>query len=176
MYGSNEEGLVRLTNKKGGEAMGKMIRLVAISLLILSTIWMGCYSTKAKPTTIDNYNISLLKGKWEGLSTFGNVANSIRVPTTMEIYNDAVPLKGKLIIHNVPPSVLSKIAAKPGASSGDATIEFRDGNINEQGHLVGKQGENYFEAALWIPPVGQKLKMDGWIYYSSLNSSMTLNR
>lgn len=156
--------------------MGKMIRFVAIGLLIFSTIWMGCYSTKAKPTTITNYNMSLLKGKWEGLSTFGNVTNSVRVPTTMEIYNDTLPLKGKLTIHNVPPSVLSKIVAKPGTSSVDATIEFKDGNINEQGHLVGMQGENYFEAALWIPPVGQKLKMDGWIRYSSLNSSMSLNR
>ncbi len=156
--------------------MRKLIRFVAISLLILSTIWIGCYSTKAKPTTITNYNMSLLKGKWEGLSTFGNVTSSVRVPTTMEIYNDTVPLKGKLTIHNVPPAVLSKIPSKLGTPSGDATIEFKDGSINEQGHLVGKQGENYFEAALWIPPVGQKLKMDGWINYSSLNSSMTLNR
>ena len=157
--------------------MGKIIRFVSISLLLVSTIWMGCIYTKMKREPITNYNISLLKAKWEGLTTFGSVANSIRVPTTMEIYNDTVPMKGKLTMHNVPPAVFNLFVPKPKTLSGDATIEFGDGNINERGNFVGKQGENSFELTLIIAPtMEQKLRMDGWIYYSSLNPSLTLSR
>ena len=158
--------------KKGGEAMGKAIRFVGISLLLVSTIWIGCSLTKTKPTTITKSNTCLLKGKWEGVTSFGSVANNVRVPTTMEIYNDTVPLKGKLTMHNVPPAVFNLFVPKPNTLSGDATIEFVDGNINERGNLVGKQGGNYFELTL---VVGPKLRMDGWIYYLSLNPSLTLN-
>jgi hypothetical protein len=152
--------------------MGKAIRFVGISLLLVSTIWMGCSTTKIKPTPITKSNSCLLKGKWEGSTTFGSVANTTRVPTTMEIYNDTVPMKGKLTMHNVPPAVFNLFVPKPKTLSGDATIEFGDGNINERGNFVGKQGENYFELTLAI---GQKLKMDGWIYYLSLNPSVTLS-
>ncbi len=153
--------------------MVKKIRFVGISLLVISTIWMGCSLTKVKPTTITKHNVCLLKGTWEGSSTFGGVANKIQAPTTMEIYNDAVPLRGKLTIHNAPPAVPNLSAAKPNTLSGDVTIEFRDGNINESGNFVGKQGEKHFELTLIV---GQKLKMDGWIYYASLNPSVTLSR
>jgi hypothetical protein len=151
--------------------MGKAIRFVGISLLLVSTIWMGCSYTKIKPATMTKTDTCLLKGKWEGLASFGSVANNIRVPTTMEIYNDTVPLKGKLTMHNVPPAVFSLFVPKPKTLSGDATIEFVDGNINERGNFVGKQGGNSFELTLMIGP---KLKMNGWIYYLSLNPSLTL--
>jgi len=156
--------------------MEKVIRFVGISLLLVSTIWMGCSSTKIKPETITNYNICLLKGKWEGLSTFGSVSNNVRVPTTMEIYNETVPLKGKVTMHNVPPAVFNLFVPRPKTLSGDVTIEFGNGNINERGNFVCKQGENYFELALIIGPPQQKLGMNGWIYYSSLNPSVTLSR
>ncbi|MGZ3495251.1 MAG: hypothetical protein ACXU9L_12230 [Thermodesulfobacteriota bacterium] len=153
--------------------MEKVIRFVGISLLVVSIIWMGCSSAKIKPSPITKYNIPLLKGKWEGLSTFGSVSSNLRVPTTMEIYNETVPLKGKLTMHNVPPAVFNPSVPRPNTLSGDVTIQFGDGNINENGNLVGKQGENHFELTLKI---GQKLRMDGWIYYSNLNPSVTVSR
>ncbi len=153
--------------------MGKTIRFFGISLLLVSIIWMGCVTSKLKPTTITKHNVCLLKGKWEGLTTSGNVATNIRVPTTMEIYNDTVPLKGKLTMHNVPPAVFNLFVPKPKTLSGDVTIEFRDGDINESGNLVGKQGENHFELTLRI---GEKMKMDGWIHYASLNPIVTLSK
>jgi hypothetical protein len=61
--------------------MEKATRFVSMGLLLVSTIWMGCSSVL--PTTITKNNVSVLKGKWEGLMTFGSAAN-IRVPTTME--------------------------------------------------------------------------------------------
>lgn len=153
--------------------MKKAIRFVGISLLLISITWIGCSTAKIKPTTITNHNICLLKGTWEGVTSFGGVANTIRVPTTMEIYNDTVPLKGKLTMHNVPPVVFNYMNPKPKTLSGDVTIEFKDGIINESGNFVGRQGENYFELTL---KVGQRLKMDGWIYYASLNPSVSLTR
>jgi len=153
--------------------MKKAIRFVGISLLLISITWIGCSTAKIKPTTITNHNICLLKGTWEGVTSFGGVANTIRVPTTMEIYNDTVPLRGRLTMHNVPPTVPNLPAARPNVLSGDVTIEFRDGDVNESGNFVGKQGENHFELTL---KVGQKLKMDGWIYYASLNPSVSLTR
>ncbi len=156
--------------------MEKLIRFVGISLLLVSTMCMGCFLRNKEPSTITNYNIFLLKGKWEGFTTFGSVVNTIRVPTTMEIYNGTVPLKGKLTMHNVPPAVFNLFVPKPKALSGDAAIEFGDGNINERGNFVVKQGENYFELALWFGEHGKKLRMDGWIQYLSLNSSVTLSR
>jgi len=153
--------------------MRKAIRFVGISLLLVSIIWMGCSTTKIKPSPITKYSTPLLKGKWEGLSTFGGVSSNIRVPTTMEIYNETVPLKGKLTMHNVPPTVFNPSVPRPNTHSGDVTIQFGDGNINENGNLVGKQGENHFELTLFI---GQKLRMDGWIYYSNLNPSVTVSR
>ncbi len=152
--------------------MGKVIRFVGISLLLVSIVWMGCSSVKTKPTTITKSNVCLLKGKWEGLTTFGGVASNIRVPTTLEIYNNTVPLKGKLTMHNLPPAVSNLFVPRPNTLSGNATIEFGDGNINERGNLVGKQGENYFELTLMMGP---KMRMDGWIYYLSLNPSVTLS-
>ena len=153
--------------------MGRVIRFVGISLLLVSIVWMGCSAAKIKPATITTGNISLLRGKWEGLTTFGGVANNIRVPTSMEIYNDTVPLKGKLTMHNVPPTVFNLFVPRPNTLSGDVTIEFGDGNVNERGNFVGKQGENYFELTLMIGP---KMRMDGWVYYLSSNPSLTLSR
>ncbi len=160
--------------------MRKWIHVVGIGLLLVSTMWMGCFRMNVfknkQPSTITNYSVFLLKGKWEGSTTFGNVANSIRVPTTMEIYNDTVPLKGKLTMHNVPPAVFNLFVPKPKTLSGNATIEFRDGNINEHGNLLVKQGENYFELSLWIEEQGNKLRMEGLIHYLSLIPSVTLKQ
>lgn len=156
--------------------MKKVICFVGTSLLLISIISMACVSTKIKPEAITNYNMCLLKGKWEGSSTFGSVANSIQVPTTMEIYNETVPLKGKLTMHNVPRTLLTQLnqlPAKP-TPSGDVTFEFRDGNINEQGNFMSNQRENHIELTLKIG--GAKLRMDGLIHLSSLNSSVTLSR
>ncbi len=153
--------------------MRKAIRFVGMGLLLVSIIWMGCSTAKIKPEPITKGNMSLLKGKWEGSSTFGSVATKIQVPATMEIYNETVPLKGKLTMHDVPPAVFNLLASKPKTLSGDASIEFGDGNINERGSFVVKQGENHFELTLKIGP---KLRMDGYIHYSSLNPSVTLSR
>ena len=77
----------------------------------------------------------------------------------MEIYNETVPLKGKLTMHHVPPAVFNLFVPKPKTFSGDATMEFEDGTINESGNLMVKQGENYFELNLKIAP--KQLRMDG---------------
>ena len=154
--------------------MGKVIRFVGISLLLFSTMWMGCFLSPRQQSTITNYNICLLKGKWEGSATFGSVGNNHKVPTTMEIYNETVPLKGKLTMHHVPPAVFNLFVPKPKTFSGDATMEFEDGTINESGNLLVKQGENYFELNLKIAP--NQLRLDGSIYYLSLNPSVRLSR
>lgn len=156
--------------------MKKLIRFVAVSLLLVSTMWMGCIFKNREPSAITHYNMFLLKGKWEGFTTFGSVASSIRIPTTMEIYNDNVPLKGKLTMHHVPPAVSNLFVPKPKTLSGDAIIEFADGTINERGNLAVKQGENYFEFPLWFVERGTKMRMDGPLHYLSLNSSVTLIR
>ncbi len=155
-----------------------MIRFAGIGLLLVSTMWVGCFRMNVlknkEPATITNYNMCLLKGKWEGSTTFGSVGNNYQVPTTMEIYNETVPLKGKLTMHKVPPAVFNLFVPKPKTLSGDATIEFGDGNINERGNFVVKQGENYLELNMKTTP--SLLRMDGLIYYCSLNSSVTLSR
>lgn len=107
-------------------------------------------------------NLSDLKGKWEGWRSLGGTHNS---RTELDIYNDTLPLKGKLTFHDV---------KRAGAMHGIQTTDFNQGTINNEGNFYLKWGQNYFELSLYKGDGGKKL--DGDFYFMGAKGTMTLNK
>jgi hypothetical protein len=109
-------------------------------------------------------NVSDLKGKWEGWRTGPVGATGLR--TDLEIYSDTLPVKGKLMFHDVKRRGMKDVA-------GEVVQEFT-GTINENGNLLAKSGQNYFELSLYKGD--GKMKLDGDFYLTGFKGTMTLNK
>jgi hypothetical protein len=148
----------------------KVICLVGIGLLFVSMVMMGC-ATRQK-TIITKSNLSTLMGKWEGWTTFGSVP-ALTVMTTLEIYGDTIPLQGKITFIHLPDSVAFAFPADAKTAGDNAIINFANGMISDQGTLISQSGQDVFEFTL---SVGEKIKMNGWFYYSGFKGVMHLTK
>lgn len=112
--------------------MKKIICLVGIVLMIASVAFAaGKMKIAAK-------DLPGLKGTWEGMVSFGEFEVGGTSPMKLEILNDAVPVKAKLTVTNVP----DQIAQRFGAQSGQNVFESDAGIITSQGTIMwgGSQG------------------------------------
>jgi len=139
------------------------------------TIFLGCmgllfglmalvsYAAMTKESLSPN-NASDLKGKWEGWRT-GPVGGSKNLRTELEIYNDTLPLKGKLTAHDV---------KRKGVLSGTETNDFNQGTINNDGNFYLKWGQNYLELSLYKGD--GKMKLEGDCYFTGAKGTITLHK
>ena len=99
-----------------------MKRLV-IALLAVFFLFGACATVPVKP--IASSDLPALKGRWEGTREI--VLNFLRTfsAAELEIYNDAVPLKGKLTLY-VPEYVGNEVRTYP----------FEDGQVDPNGKLI----------------------------------------
>jgi hypothetical protein len=112
--------------------MKKIICLLAVVLMIASVVYAaGKMKIAAK-------DLPALKGTWTGIISFGTFEGGGTSPVTLEILNDAVPVKAKLTIQNVP----EQVAKMYGTMTGQNVFEGDGGVISSQGTLmwVGPQG------------------------------------
>ena len=110
---------------------------------------------------ITKEDLPALKGKREGVRTVGGGTTA---NTDLEIYNDTVPLQGKLTVHNV------IVRGAPGRT---VNLEFQNGLI-EAGNLVIRKEKNEFEFALFTGE-GQ-MKLEGNYFFVGAKGTMTLNK
>jgi hypothetical protein len=109
-----------------------------------------------------------LKGTWEGIISFG-VFDMGTSPMKLEILNDAVPVKAKLTITNVP----DQVAQRYGTKSGESVIENDAGVITSQGTIfwAGAAG-NYFELSI----SKDEKKVGVWYFYKGMKGDGTLKK
>jgi len=133
--------------------MKKIVWGVFIQLLIAIAL-ASCASMPREP--ISEGNLSYLTGKWEGR----RYVRQGTFRTEMEIYNDTLPLKGKLIFHEV--------KRKTG---GTYTWEFMQGMIKDS-NLYIKRGQNNIELSLHKGD--GKMKLEGDLFVEGYEGTITL--
>jgi hypothetical protein len=142
--------------------MKKAIFLGCMGLLFVFMA-LASYAGMTKES-LSPSNVSDLKGKWEGWRT--GPVGATGLGTELEIYNDTVPLKGKITYHDVKRRGMRD-------ALGDAVQEFK-GIINNDGNLYTKWGQNYIELSLYKDD--GKMKLDGDFYFQGFKGTMTLNK
>ena len=150
--------------------MKKVICLVGIGVLLVLIAFVSC--APIQKTIITKNNLSTLKGTWEGWTVFSTFqANPVL--TKLEIDNDAVPIKGRINLFNLPQKVADNFPGVPLSAGNNIAIDFANGEISDQGTLIGQTGKNFLELTLLA---GEKMKMSGWFYYYGSKGTMTLTK
>ena len=141
--------------------MKKMICVVGMGLLLVSTVLMSC--TPMQKTTLTKNSVPMLKGNWQGWTTFSSVPTS-SVLTTMQITNDTVPITGNITLTNLPDAVAAVFPADAKTAGNNVTIDFSNAMISDQGTLVSHstRGRDFIELTYYA---GEKPKLSGWFYY-----------
>ncbi len=106
--------------------MKKIVCIIAVILMIASVAYA---QKKARITAKD---LAGMKGTWAGMISFGEFDQGGNSACTLEILNDAVPVKAKLTINEVPEAVASSV----GATSGQNVLESDDGTLTTQGTIM----------------------------------------
>jgi hypothetical protein len=164
---SHSDSTIQIIKKTKGrkKAMKKTICFVGIGLLLVSMVLAGCASMGPGPkTVITTSNVSMLQGKWSGWTTFSNYPDR-PVMTTLLFTNATVPLQGSITLNfaTVPPQVAAVFPADAKSQGGTlAIIDFKNGEISDQGTVIGTSGKNFMELTVHS---GEKMKMSGFFYY-----------
>ncbi len=149
--------------------MKKRVCLVGIGLLLVSMVLLSCAPVK---TVITKSNLPTLRGTWEGWTTFSSFEGK-PVLTTMEINNDTVPIKGKIFLYNLPQKIADIFPGVALSAGNNITMDFANGEISDQGTLIGRSGKNFLELTLLA---GEKMKMSGWFYYYGTKGTVELTK
>jgi len=105
--------------------MKKVICLIAVALMVASVAFA------AEKMKITDKDLPGMKGTWQGILGFGSTEQYGSSPATLEILNDAVPVKMKLTVTNFPDYVAQRLAVQPGKN------EFEgEGVITSMGNLL----------------------------------------
>jgi len=107
-------------------------------------------------------NLADLKGKWVGSRS---TAKRVGINTDLEIFNDSLPVQGKLTFYNV---------TKPGGKSDTTEIRDFKGKINDQGNLFFKGPNNEVELSLYKD--GDKMKLEGNFYWFGSSGTMSFKK
>ena len=150
--------------------MKKRICLVGVGLLLVSVALLAC--APVQKTMITKNNLSLVKGTWQGWTTFSTVS-AAPVLTTMKITNDTVPLTGSIILTNVPQQVANILPSAALPAGNNVTIDFANGEISSDGTLVNHGGKNFIDLSFFA---GEKPKLSGWFYYYGAKGTMELTK
>jgi hypothetical protein len=157
----------KISKRENQKAMKKTIYLVGVGLLLVSMALLSCAPTK---TVITKINLPVLRGKWQGWTTFSSFPSNL-ILTTLEINNDTVPVQGRIILNNVPGGLAVLFPPDAVTAGGDVTIDFKNGMISDQGTLIGQTGQNFLELTLLA---GEK--MNGWFYYRGTKGTVELKK
>ncbi len=144
--------------------MKKIICLVVVILMIAAV----AYAAKKVPITAKN--VASLKGTWTGTISFATIgaAGGVTSPCTLEILNDAPPLKAKLTISNVP----DEVARNFGVQAGQKVGENDDGTITADGSVMWTGADkNFINATLM-----DNKKLVLWYYFRGMRGDASLGK
>jgi hypothetical protein len=138
--------------------MKKIICLVVVVLMIAAVAYA------AKKVAITKTNVASLKGTWVGVLDLGRKGET--TPITLEVLNDAPPLKAKWTLANVPEVVAKEFGEMGGQKVGEAD----DGMITSAGTVmwIGPQ-KNFIELTLM-----DDKKLGCWAFWRGMDMRGTL--
>jgi len=140
--------------------MTKSSFLMSLVMLLVWMLLAAC--APMQKTVITNSNLPALKGKWSGWMIFsGYQGNSLM--TTLEIFNDKVPIEGRIIINDFPAAARNMfgIPLKDVMADNSIILKFNDAKITDEGTLRGTNGQNFLELTYY----GERQRLDGRFYF-----------
>jgi hypothetical protein len=144
--------------------MKKIICIIAVVLLIASVV----YAQKAKKAGITAKDLPALKGTYAGMLSWGEFEGGGTSACTLEILNDAVPIKGKLTVSQVPQVIASSI----GLSTTPEPMTSEEGVLTTQGTIMfAGAAKNWLE----VSKSGEK-KVKVYYYFRGLKGDGTLTK
>ena len=155
--------------------MKKISCLIAVLLLLVGAIIAGCATAPTTMTILTKNNLSILEGRWEGSAVF---ARGVHTTITLDIYNDSLPLKGKISIQNIPREAANIFPGGFEESGWDSY--FDTGTITDKGGLIIRgRGGNFGEFSLIEGESKRSVlegesKLDGWFYLWGSKGAATL--
>ncbi|MGZ3593697.1 MAG: hypothetical protein ACXWL9_09225 [Syntrophales bacterium] len=157
--------------------MKKVLCLIAALVLLVEAIVAGCATVPTTTIILTIDNLAVLEGRWEGSAVFGE---GVHTTMTLDIYNDSIPLKGKVSIQNIPREAANIF---PDGFEGSGWESYFDtGTITDKGGLMIKgRGGNFGEFPL-IESESKRLvlegesKLDGWFYLWGAKGAATLHK
>jgi hypothetical protein len=130
--------------KRGRISMKKIPCLIAILLLLAEAIIAGCATVPTTTTILTKNNLPILEGRWEGPAVFGVGA---RTTLILDIYNNSLPLRGKISIQDIPEGAANIFPDGFGGSGWESY--FDTGTITDKGGLIiTGRGGNFGEFTL----------------------------
>jgi hypothetical protein len=142
--------------------MKKIICIIAVVLMIVSVVYAQ------KKAGITAKDLPAMKGTYSGSISFGVFEGGGSSACTLEILNDAVPIKGKLSISSVP----NVIASGLGISTTPEPMTNDDGVITTQGTIMfAGAAKNWLE----VVKSGEK-KVKVYYYFRGLKGDGTLTK
>ena len=119
--------------------------LIAVLLLLAEAIIPGCATVPTTKTTFTKDNLPILQGRWEGSAVFG--VGAARTTLILDIYNNSLPLRGKVSIQNIPEDAADIFP--DGFEGNEWESYFDTGTITDKGGLmIWGRGGNFGEFTL----------------------------
>jgi hypothetical protein len=129
--------------------------------LLIGLLALGACATLPR-APISSGDLPSLKGKWEGARDMIWGRYRSYDPAVMEIYNDTIPLKGKVAIQFMDESQLR-------------TYSFEDGTIDPEGNFRAQLKEDT-KIILSLHKGENKLRLDGDYLYGNYRGRLTLDK
>ena len=142
--------------------MKKIICVIAVVLMVASVVYAQ------KKAGITAKDLAGMKGTYTGSISFGTFEGGGSSACTLEILNDAVPVKGKLTISSVPAVVASQL----GISTTPEPMQNDEGVITSQGTIMfAGAAKNFLE----VSKSGDK-KIKVYYYFKGLKGEGNLTK
>ena len=124
--------------------MKKILCLIAVFLLLAEAIIAVRTTAQTTKTILTKDNLPILQGRWEGPVVFGV---GVRTTLILDIYNNSLPLRGKIFIQNIPEDAANIF---PDGFEGSGWESYFDtGTITDKGGLIiTGRGGNFGEFTL----------------------------
>lgn len=135
----------------------KKYGVLFVAILMLSA---ACATLSRAP--LSSGDLPSLKGRWEGSRDMIWGRYRSFDPTVMEIYNDTVPLRGKV-------TILFMDEPQPRVYS------FEDGTIDPEGNLRARLREDT-QVILSLHKGGRSWRLDGEYLYGNYRGRLTLDK
>ena len=142
--------------------MKKIICIIAVVLMIASVVYAQ------KKAGITAKDLAGMKGTYAGMISFGEMEGGGTSACTLEILNDAVPVKGKLTISSVPAAVASMY----GLSTTPEPMTSDDGTLTSKGTIMFTGAAKNF---LEVSKSGDK-KIKVYYYFRGMKGDGTLTK
>ncbi len=142
--------------------MKKIVCIIAVVLMIASVVYAQ------KKAGITPKDLAGMKGTYTGMLSLGSMEGGGTTSCTLEILNDAVPVKGKLTLGSVPAAVASTY----GMSTTPEPLTSDDGTITSQGTIMFTgPAKNFLEV---VKSGDKKVKVN--YYFKGMKGDGTLTK